>query len=369
MAEAVTSSILDIDTSIQKKFEEEKKEIPNLKERLEDLKKTLNSPSISERIYRKVEKAITETQNRICKIEEGIEYTYYIYETSSLIEEYRKLLHVPIQLSFTGRLEDSDNGKTVISEKFLEISKKYAYVENKKVKKNIIVRRDKFSCDNCQNKISFTFEENACICDLCGAQKDLIRYTSSYKDVGRVNMSAKYTYDRKVHFRDCMNQYQGKQNCSIEQKVYDELEIAFEMHNLLLGDKNVPKEERFSKISRDHVLFFLKELEYSKHYENVIYIHYVMTGKKPDDISYLEDALMGDFDILIETYDKNFKNKVNRTNFISTHVVLYQLLCRRKHKCRKEDFFILKSIERKDFHHDICKELFEFLGWGYTPMY
>ena len=36
-----------------------------------------------------------------------------------------------------------------------------------------------------------------------------------------------------------------------------------------------------------------------------------MTGKKPDDISYLEDKLLIDFDILVETYDKHFKNKVD----------------------------------------------------------
>ena len=50
---------------------------------------------------------------------------------------------------------------------------------------------------------------------------------SSYKDVERVNMATikitKYTYDRKIHFRDCINQFQGKQNATIDKKVYDKL--------------------------------------------------------------------------------------------------------------------------------------------------
>jgi hypothetical protein len=94
-----------------------------------------------------------------------------------------------------------------------------------------------------------------------------------------------------------------------------------------------------------------------------------MTGKKPDDISHLEDLLLADFDLLVETYDKNFKNKVDRVNFISTQYVLYQLLQRRKHPCRKEDFVILKTMDRKSFHDSVCRDLFGVLGWNFSPLY
>ena len=43
----------------------------------------------------------------------------------------------------------------------------------------------------------------------CGITKEIFCYTSSYKDTERANISSKYMYDRKVHFRDCINQYQG----------------------------------------------------------------------------------------------------------------------------------------------------------------
>ena len=114
---------------------------------------------------------------------------------------------------------------------------------------------------------------------------------------------------------------------------------------------------------------FLKELGFSKHYENVVLIHYTLTGLKPDDISHLEDKLLADFDLLIETYDKKFKNKVDRVNFISTQYVLYQLLLRHKHPCRKEDFVILKTVDRKSFHDNICKEIFSSLNWNHVPIF
>ena len=113
-------------------------------------------------------------------------------------------------------------------------------------------------------------------------------------------------------------------------------------------------------------MLFLKEMNYTKHYENVNLIHYNMTGVKPDDISHIEDALLRDFDELAMLYDKLFKNnnKIDRKNFINTQYVLYQLLRRHKHPCNKNDFYILKTNDRKSFHDEICLQLFMILGWN-----
>jgi hypothetical protein len=206
---------------------------------------------------------------------------------------------------------------------------------------------------------------------LCGSQQEILLYTSTYKDIDRINISSKYTYDRRVHFRDCINQYQGKQNSSIDQIVYTQLSDQFDKHHLLTGGKNTPIETRFKNITKEHIYIFLKELEYTKHYENVNLIHYQLTGKKPDDISHLEDRLLDDFDLLTELYDKKFKNKqgFDRKNFINTQYVLYQLLVRYRHVCKKEDFTILKTVDRKSFHDDVAKICFEELGWNHSPLF
>jgi hypothetical protein len=144
------------------------------------------------------------------------------------------------------------------------------------------------------------------------------------------------------------------------------------LHHLLIPQDKIKnkddKYEKFANITKEHVGIFLKELGYTKHYENETLIHYNITGKKPDDISYLEDKLLEDFDLLTEMYDRKFKH-LDRKNFINTQYVLYQLLLKHKHPCNKEDFSVLKTIDRKNFHDDVCRVLFTELGWSFSDLY
>lgn len=356
--------ILSIDAKIRQKFNKEHENVTLYKERLSELQQTKKNEGISSRARNDIEKSISQLEDLINKIESDIDLNFYIIETAEIIEQYKTLLKTPLKMSFIGKPKTDTKKKNELVNQYINTVQKYYHINIKPVES-----KHRLSCENCSNKYDFVMEENIQICSECGAQQEIMQYTTSYRDIDRVNISSKYTYDRKVHFRDCINQYQGKQNCTIEQKVYDDLEDILERHHLLVGDKSTKREIRFKKVSKEHVLMFLKELKYSKHYENVILIHYNLTGKKPDDISYLEDKLLNDFDLLVETYDKHFKHKVERVNFISTQYVLYQLLQRHRHPCRKEDFVILKTVDRKSFHDNIYQELASILGWNYCPLF
>jgi hypothetical protein len=124
-----------------------------------------------------------------------------------------------------------------------------------------------------------------------------------------------------------------------------------------------------SKITKEHITLFLKETGFSKHYEDVVLIHATLTGKPAPDISHLENDLIYDFDVLTDIYDKKYKNASDRKNFINTQYVLYQLLRRHKYPCRKEDFNILKTIDRKYYHDVVCAELFQQVGWNLHPLF
>lgn len=142
----------------------------------------------------------------------------------------------------------------------------------------------------------------------------------------------------------------------------------FEKHHLLIGDENTPKNIRFSRITKDHIMLFLKETENTKHYENVNMIYCTLTENKADNISHLENKLLEDFDKLVNLYDKIYKN-IDRKKFINIYMVLYELLMRHKHPCKKEDFPVLKTMDIKFFHDEVTKTLFEALGWNHVPFY
>lgn len=358
--------ILSIHNKILFQFDEELKQLPIFKNRLNELEKTLQTKKISFRSKKEIEQNIIDIKHSIYKLEKRHEKNFYISETVSLLQQYEQILKTPIKMSFVGTTNNIENkNKREIIKKFLNIANKYIKTDCNY--NDILEKKEKIYCKNCSSKRMFQ-DESCYICMDCSCQEDFLQNTSSYKDSDRINISQKYTYDRKVHFRDCMNQYQGKQNCTIDQKVYDDLENILERHHMLKGDKNTPKQIRFASITKENILSFLKVLGYSKHYENVILIHYNLTGKKPDDISHLEEKLMNDFDLLVETYDKQFKNKVERVNFISIQYVLYQLLQKHKHPCKKEDFVILKTIDRKAFHDNVMKKLCDVLGWNFVPL-
>ena len=358
-----TIDILNIDIKIKNKLEKNLQNLPTLRENLNNINESLNN-NLKNRTKNKLIQAKKELIKKIDMLENKKEYNFYLLKTLPLIEKYKKILQTPVKLNFMGKKTKNNKEKNIIIVEFLKIASQYICIEKVDKKKKL-----KIICENCKNSKDFDIIDNTIyICTKCYTQQHVMKYNSSYNDIDRVNISTKYMYDRKVHFRDCIKQYQGKQNSTIPDKIYQELEKQFRLHHILIGDDKTPKKIRFKNLTKNHILLFLKDLGYSNHYENVHLIHYHFTGIKPDDISYLEDKLLNDFDCLTELYDKKFKH-IKRKNFINTQYVLYQLLQRHKHSCKKEEFIILKTIDRKFFHDQVCKELFETLGWNHTPFY
>lgn len=362
--------ILEIDKKIKENFIEEAGRSQIYQTELSKIDSILNSiPTLTISTRLILQKKADELRVKLSDLENNKNLNYYILDTINILEEYKILIKKPKKITFIGKSSDNCNLKETLEERYLEIIKKYS-IPNISIKEKDPTppKRNSKICGNCGNKREFNVSDSMYICEICGNQTENIGTTTSYSDVTRVNVSSKYTYERRVHFRDCMNQYQGKQNSTIGDKVYIDLTHQFKLHGLLTLDES---REKFKNITKDHILLFLKELGYTKHYEDVFLIHYKLTGKKPDDISHLEQKLMDDFDTLSSLYDQKFKQtkRVDRKNFINTQYVLYQLLRKYKHPCKKEDFNILKTLDRKSFHDEICLELFTDLGWNFTPFF
>ena len=84
-----------------------------------------------------------------------------------------------------------------------------------------------------------------------------------------------------------------------------------------------------------------------------------------DDISDLEDELMSDFKAFLKEYDVLAKGGLVRKKFLYSQFVLFHLLKRRGHACNPENFTMIKTKSGKEIHNDICRLVFERLGWEF----
>ena len=375
-------NIIHIHQKILSFYNEENKRIEKYKNKILGLEKLLENNT------RKNNQLIkSQIQRYTHYIQEHSRYSldYYLHKTSMVIKEYNEILSTPVTVDFmTNKVKENPLKKELI-ERYESIIHEFPNLEKtfQSHSRNISTPKTTTSvkdeqhiiCVSCKNDQHFEIVENYYICTECGRQQLTNKTMNSYNDGDRINIYTKYTYDRRNHFKDCIKQYQGTQHTKVEDYVYENLEKQFEKHHLTLGDSNTPSYQRFKNITKKHVLMFLKELKYHKHYENFVLIHYKMTGVPPDDISHLFEKLLEDFDVLTELYDKlNKENKLPvcissdtpRKNFINTQYVLYALLCRHKHKIDHTSINMLKTKDRLFWHDKVIRVLFEHLGWNFT---
>ena len=251
--------------------------------------------------------------------------------------------------------------------------KEYWKFSDEKATKNLKRSQDNETMSFCTmcgvDSGHFTFVDNQIVCKNCGqVQQTTSENLLSFRDIERVNIGSKYSYDRRVHFRECIKRYQGKQNVNIEPTIFEDLIQQFLRYQIIPENyESLPKEVAFQNVNRKHILLFLKELGYNKYYEDVVYIYNKVTGKEIPDISHLENDLMLDFDTLVDLYDQTFKTE--RKNFINNQYVLFQLLRKYKYPCKREDFNFLKTNDRKLYHDTVCQQLFEKLGWNFIALF
>jgi hypothetical protein len=367
--------ILTIDESIKKFYKTGEDNIPLYQEKLESIKKIYESPGLTLSTSLTLAQEIRELECLIEELTNKTIYCFYERDTADIIQDYKILLSKPIKMSFMTRSVQNNTEKIQYIASYVKITKecydsfKFPFLE--KITPPLVEVKRK-TCTSCNLPINCdVIEGRTSICVHCGVEEELFGSSSSYKDANRVNVTSKYTYERKIHFKDCMNQYQGKQNATIPDKCYQDIIHQLNIHGLLIGNETTPKDVRFAKVQKSHIYMFLKETNWAKHYEDVNLIFHTITGKRLDDISHLESKLLDDFDELSSAYDRKFKqiNKIDRKSFINTQYVLFQLLRRHKHACKEEDFNMLKTLDRKSFLDDICSQLFGELGWNFTPIF
>ena len=361
----MSTDILDIHYRILSTLEEETAERDHIQERYTSLCRILQeckSSNSTSTLQREIEVLASQLN------EPHDDMDYYLLKATPIINAYKTELKRPVVVPF---MDDSAQVvDTTIKDDLIRSYMRIAndYLENAGTEPPI--PDDSKICIHCGGSTFQRMDTHSTICTSCGAEHERLEMIYSFPDHDRINITSKYTYDRRTHFRDCINQFQGKQNSTIPDTIYIELKKQFELSGLLDLSSDDPI-IRFAQITKKHVYMFLKETGNSKHYEDVNLIYHNITKKPLDDISHLEERLMFDFDLLSDLYDKQYiqEKKIDRKNFINTQYVLYQLLRRHKYDCDRQDFNFLKTTERKSFHDEVCSTLFEKLKWRFKSCF
>lgn len=286
----------------------------------------------------------------------------YKEKTGPLMRKFMRIMKTPIKRE---NLKEVEKTKKKIIADYIEVVKTCIpydlFIELNIIDENSVDTGINY-CENCENYEDFFKENDVVICQRCYSEVVKMAY---FNNRSFTFSSSKCNYDRVGHFKECLKQYQGKQNTIVSNDVYRDLENALVSSGIIKPyNKIIDKLKRYAKVNRSHVLYFLKELGYNKHYDDYVLIHSHLTGQKTNDLSDIEDALVEDFETISKKYTELYSS-VDRKNFINIQYILYRLLIKHGHPFDPEDFSVTKSIDRKAERDKICKHIFKSLGWDY----
>ena len=153
------------------------------------------------------------------------------------------------------------------------------------------------------------------VCDTCCKISTIIE--NSDRSPNRTS-----NYDRKAKFRECISRYQARQDVLIDKRPYEKYLLRH------YGD--------LSKVTRKQIFHMLINLGKENQVKHIHLIHYEITGVPPNNIDYLEESLMHDFEVLMRIYG-------DKKRVVSIKQVFYHLLKKNGVACCKEEFGIRRE--------------------------
>ena len=169
---------------------------------------------------------------------------------------------------------------------------------------------------------------------------------------GNDNNVKKETYSKFVQFKECIKSYQGRNELKISDKDFEEIKDYIK--------ENYDENELITRSDLEKVCKVLGK-KIKRGNENALLAR--ISPNSLDDISHLEEGLISDFKVFSKEYDSLVRD---RKKFIYSQSVLFHLLRRRGHDYRPENFTMIKNKDTIKKHNDICRLVFERLGWTYN---
>lgn len=337
--------------SLDKKFN-----IDTLKNSIEILKFNLQRVCNIQRIYNFPK--INNIRKRIEKDLQNLNLlNFYIIETFFILENYKILLSKPINIFDENAKQELLKKKNYFNNFFFE--KTYGYFSHQQLYNLLKNTRDDFICQNCLSNDYNYLKEDVYICNNCSCILNYI--DNNTLEVNIKHQKKQYNYNKKIHFIECMNQFQAKQKKNIPDELIEKIKKNLKKDGYYTNDSDI------KNIKKNHILKILNNLKEKNYYNDVALIHYKITNIPPYNIEFLENKLLSEFEIILKKYKEIIK-KNSMKNFINIQFILFQLLNKNGFKISIDNFCVLKTKEKKEKHEYICKQMFAELNWQYEDV-
>lgn len=353
------TSIIDKHLETIKEIEEDKNNLDKYRSELILLEKTKknfeNKYNYSDAFN--ISTQIDNLKEKINKIENDRTLSDYLFNSISFIKEIDNNECTTVEdTSEEGIFKyislDSKNNKGEMYKKYMEKcfpSESIAHFENK--------RNNIFRCPDCHGKTTDDISSGLTVCFNCGlAEKSNISNLPEWNHTETHEYVKPYSYKRTNHFKEWINQIQGREGTLIPNDVIDLLIIEIKKERL--RDKSL--------ITYTKIKEFLKKLKLNKYYEHIPNIIHKITGNKQLIINNeLQEKLVSMFNDIQEPFCKNCPK--NRKNFLSYSYTLYKFF----QLLNKDEYLIyfplLKSREKLFEQENIWKKICTDLKWTFIP--
>jgi Poxvirus Late Transcription Factor VLTF3 like len=264
--------------------------------------------------------------------------------------------------SFAGPNQQSSNQFGEVGERIAQASVSGTRIRDSMMEYITKVRRKKSvisegKCQECSSdSLSMDSDTGNLVCMSCGFEMlDLSDRNIAYRDAETMTVIRKPIYERTKHFRDLVNQYQGKLTRSIDSEIIDQLRECFRINGI---DPRT--------VTRRNICTFLLELNHSECYDSVNYLYSHFTGLGLPDLSGVEEQLFRDYDMLQKAYNElSSSEKQERNNFLKG-IQVFECLLKKNHiPYEPESFSQLKTEDRMRKYDNILEQLFKRLEWTY----
>lgn len=308
---------------------------------------------------------MTERRKTVMSDERVFDYDFYVLETGIIISKYIDELNTPLKKVFGRREPEQRKQKATIVKEYIQIISKL-YISSVYPRRFDGIQEQKLSdkeeCYECGGgNLLYEKDTELFTCAECGVQQLFSNVKGSFYDSKRTNTTQRSSNEKRNHFINCFNQYEGSQCIDLPIGFLGEVRDILNKYSLV--DSGL--EEKYSRVTKEHIKLILKDMKlYRKYCDSLTYIYREITEQPCRDLSLLKEKVLNDFDMFDEVYNKKYSLIKKPFHY---QQLLFQFLRRHGHACHRNDFKFLKTTDRKMFHEKVYKEIFADLGWNYTP--